>query len=112
MQPGELRHRLEIQRLQKKKEGVFTKTDYTPIKRVWAKANGLYGSEKAETDRYEAERTVIFTIRQAACPDLTVKDRLCFRGQLYDITHIDNVLFRNEYLKITAMAAEEGERDG
>lgn len=112
MHAGELRHRIEIQRIEKSMDGVFTETEYVPLKTVWAKVNGLYGSEKWTAAEYGAERTAEFTIRYAACPDLTVKDRLKFRGTIYNITHIDNVLFRNHFVKITATAEEEGEADG
>ncbi|MBQ9090718.1 MAG: phage head closure protein [Anaerotignum sp.] len=104
-----MRHRIEIQRLVKIVEDGFTTTEYRPLKKVWAKANGLYGSEKWDEDVYEAERTTIFTIRHNACPDLTVRDRILFRGKLHNITHIDNVLFGNNFVKITAVAVEEGE---
>lgn len=109
MQAGEMRHRIEIQRLVKVVENNITTTEYRPLKTVWAKANGLYGKERWDEDIYEAERTTIFTIRHIACPDLTVKDRIFFRGQLYNITHIDNVLFGNDFVKVTAVAVEEGE---
>lgn len=112
MQAGEMRHRVEIQRLEKTVEKHVTTTAYHPLKTVWAKANGLYGREKWDEDVYEADRTTIFTIRYIACPDLTVKDRILFRGQLYNITHIDNVLFGDSFLKITAVAVEEGEAYG
>lgn len=109
MQAGEMKHRIEIQRLVKTVENNITVTKYKHLKKVWAKANGLYGRERWDEDIYEAERTTIFTIRHSACPDLTVKDRILFRGQLYNITHIDNVLFGNNFVKITAVAVEEGE---
>ena len=112
MQAGELKHRIEIQRSVEVVENNISTMEYRPLKKVWAKANGLYGSEKWDADTYEAERTAMFTIRYAACKDLTVKDRIFFRGNLYNITHIDNVLFGNNFLKITAVALEEGEMDG
>ena len=112
MQAGELRHRIEIQRLQKVVEHHVTTTQYHTLKRVWAKVNGLHGTEKWEMDIYEAERTAVFTIRYLSCPDLTVKDRILFRGKLYNITHIDNVLFTDAFVKITAVAVEEGGENG
>ena len=112
MQAGEMRHRIEIQRLVKTTDGGFTETAYHPLKKVWAKVNGMYGSEKWEMDTYEAERTTMFIIRQLSCPDLTVRDRISFRGKLYNIIHIDNVLFRDNFVKITATAMEEGAADG
>lgn len=60
------------------------------------------------------ERTVEFVIRYSACRDLTEKDRILFRGNLYNISSIDNVMYRNEYLKIKAVAdiTERGTKDG
>ena len=112
MQAGDLRHKVEIQRLEKTVENNVTTTEYHPLKTVWAKVNGLYGRERWDEDVYEADRTAVFTIRHNACPDLTIKDRLLFRGKLYNITHIDNVLFGDSFLKITAVAMEEGAANG
>ena len=109
MQAGELRQRVEIWRIQKRTDGLYTEAEYLPLKMVWAKVNGLYGSEKWAAAEYNAQRTAEFTMRYAACPDLRVTDRLRFRGVLYNITHIDNILFRNHFLKVTATAEEEGE---
>lgn len=111
MQAGELRHRIEIERLREEERDGYTHTVYESIKKTWAKVNGMYGSEKREMDAYEAERTVLFTLRHNACPDLSVKDRIRFRGKLYDITHIDNVLFGDNFVKVTATAVEEGAAD-
>ena len=46
MQPGELRNRIEIQRLTKT-QGIYgdTKISFLPLKKVWAKVNGLHGKE-------------------------------------------------------------------
>ncbi len=112
MQAGELRHRIELQRLKKTVENHVTTTEYHTLKKVWAKVNGLHGAEKWEVDAYEAERTAVFTIRYQSCPDLTVKDRIFFRERLYNITQIDNVLFGDTFVKITATAVEEGEENG
>ena len=112
IQAGDFRHRVEIQRIVKTTERNITVTSYQPIKTVWAKVNGLYGREKWDEDVYEADRTAMFTIRYIACPDLTVKDRLLFRGKLYNITHIDNVLFQDGFLKITGVSIEEGGVNG
>ena len=108
MQAGELKHRVEIQRIEEVLEGGFTVTEYRPLKKVWAKVNGLYGKERWDEAVYDADRTAVFTIRHIACPDLAVKDRLLFRGKLYNITHIDNVMFGDHFVKVTAVAVEEG----
>lgn len=108
IQAGDLRHRIEIQRAQKTVNNTFTTVEYLPYKKVWAKANNLYGKERLEAAEYDADRTVVFTIRKASAPDLTVKDRIKFRGMTYNITFIDEVLFRGDMVKITAVAEEEG----
>ena len=108
MQAGEMRHRIEIQRAQKTVENTFTSIKYLPYKKVWAKANNLHGKERLEAAEYDADRTVVFTIRKVAAPDLTVKDRIKFRGTIYNITFIDEVLFQRNMVKITAVAEEEG----
>lgn len=115
MQPGELRNRIEIQRLTKT-QGIYgdTKISFLPLKKVWAKVNGLHGKEYWEAKEYGVERTVEFVIRYSACRDLTEKDRILFRGNFYNISSIDNVMYRNEYLKIKAVAdiTERGNQDG
>ena len=105
---GDFRHRIQIQRSQKVQEHGYTKDMFLPYKNVWAKANNLYGNEKWAAAEYDAERTVIFTIRKAAIPDLSLKDRIKFRSKLYNIRFIDEVLFRNDLMKVTAVAEEEG----
>lgn len=112
MHAGELKHTVEIQRLQKTVTNNITSTDYVPLKKVRAKVNNLYGKEKWEAAEYNADKTVKFTIRYSACPDLTVKDRLEFRGKLFNITHIDEVLYGKHFINITAVAVEEGESNG
>ncbi len=105
MQAGELRHRITIQRITKEKgtDGE-TKTVYRDLATVWAKANGLYGKEWWDAKDYGAEGTVEFTIRQNAAPSLRVEDRILFRGRLYNIFSVDNVLFSDKFLKIKAAA--------
>lgn len=110
MDAGALRQRIEIQRpVCGRDENGFEMVKYCPLKTVWAKVNGLFGKEWWEAKSYDAENTVEFTIRYNACRDLTLRDRILFRGRLYNITSIDNVLFRNEFLKIKGTADLSGE---
>lgn len=107
MNPGELRHRITIQRSKKTTgENFVTKTEYQDIKRVWARVNNLYGKEYWKAREYGAESTVEFTIRTAAVADITVRDRVVFGGEVYNIMSIDNVLYRGEYTKIKVIAVE------
>ena len=105
MQAGDLRHRIEIQRIIKRREADKSiRTEYRTIKTVWAKVNGLYGREWWEARKYGAAGTVEFTNRYGAVKDLTVKDRILFRGTLYNIVSVDNTLFQDNFLKIKATA--------
>ena len=53
MQAGDLRHRIEIQRIIKRREADKSiRTEYRTIKTVWAKVNGLYGREWWEARKY------------------------------------------------------------
>ncbi|WMI81594.1 phage head closure protein [Anaerotignum sp. MB30-C6] len=124
MNPGELRHRVIIQRLKKVAgPNLAIKTEYQDVKTVWAKVNNLHGKEYWTAKEYAAENTVEFIVRYSSVknipvndkPDsgkreISVKDRLVFRGQIYNITSIDNILYRNEYVKIKAVALELGEK--
>ena len=66
--------------------------------------NNLYGKEYWEAKQYSAENTVEFVMRYSACKDLSVNGyRLKQGDKLFNITLIDNVLYRNEILKIKAI---------
>jgi SPP1 family predicted phage head-tail adaptor len=116
MNPGELCHRVVLQKLIKTKgSNLATKTEYIDVKKVWAKVNNLSGKEYWSAKEYAAENTVEFVMRKGSISrlktsdgieDLKVTDRLVFRGQVYNITFIDNVLYKDEYVKIKAVALE------
>lgn len=121
MNAGELRHRVTIQRLTKAVgENLVTKYTFLDVKTVWAKVNNLYGKEFWSAKEFAAENTVEFTMRydsvKAATMDgrgeISVKDRLVFRGKVYNITSIDNGLYKDAYIKIKGMAVELGENNG
>lgn len=99
----DLKHRIEIERkTETENEDGFNVTSWVSVKKVWAKANGLFGKEYWSAKEYDAENTVIFTIRYKACPDLSINDRILFKGDLFNISSIDNVNFMNVELKIKA----------
>lgn len=123
MNPGELRHRVTIQRSKKTVgQNRVIQKEYQDVKTVRAKVNNLHGKEYWTAKEYEAENTVEFTMRyssvknipesdkpDARAREISTKDRLVFRGKIYNITSIDNILYRNEYVKIKAVAVELGE---
>lgn len=102
-----LNKRIEIQRIMnvEDKNGI-TKSQYQPLKKVWASCNNLYGKEYWNAKEYGEESTVEFVIRYKACTDLSSTDRILFNGKLYNISFVDNIRYQNEYLKIKATERE------
>lgn len=99
-----LNHRVTIQRyMEYEDEHGISREDWIDLKTVWCSMNNLYGKEYWEAKQYKAENTVEFVIRYNACKDLSVKDRIKQGDKLFNITSIDNVLYRNETLKIKAL---------
>lgn len=105
MDIGKLKHRIIIQRGEdfEDEKGV-SKTQWLNIATVWASVNNLHGKEYWEAKKYEAENTVEFVIRYSACKDICINDRIVFKDIVYNISAIDNILYKNEVIKIKAMA--------
>lgn len=113
MQAGELRHRIEIQRLSKQEtEDGFTEMVYQPLRKAWAAVNNLYGKEYWKAKEYGAENTVVFTVRYSAGKDITAQDRILYRDNIYNIQHVDNIKHLDEFIKIKAVAEEGGKAYG
>lgn len=103
MNIGRLNKRITIQRsIDGDDEHGISREQWIDLKNVWSAINNLHGKEYWEAKKYEAENTVEFIIRYLACKDLSVKDRIQYNGKLYNIISIDNVLYKNETLKIKA----------
>lgn len=104
---GDLRHRITLQR---RIAGVdaegFAVETWTDVATVWAAVENLYGREYWQAAAVQAENTVKFTIRYR--PDVDQTMRIIFRGQVYEITAIDNIKYRNEYIEIKAVARNAG----
>lgn len=104
MRACRLNKRITIQRCQQvENEHGITKDEWIDLKTVWAGMNNLYGKEYWKAKKYAAENTVEFTIRYSACEDISAKDRICYRGKLFNITFVDNVQYGNETIKLKAM---------
>lgn len=103
MDVGKLNKRVTIQRsAEVQDENGFDNVDWVDLKTVWCSVNNLYGKEYWEAKRYDAENAVEFIIRFGACKDLSMDDRLVFRGTIYNIKSIDNVMYGDNMLKIKA----------
>lgn len=104
MNPGELNKKITIQRYISDKDINKIKIQtWKDIKTCHANVKNLSGKEYWTAKAYEAERTVIFTIRYNSMPDISLKDRIKFNNKLFNISLIDNVLYKNEILIIRAM---------
>lgn len=113
IQAGDLRHRIEIQRLQKyETDDGFTEMIYRPLRKTWAAVNNLFGKEYWRAKEYGAENTVVFTVRYTAGADITPQDRILYHGNLYNIQHGDNIKHLNKFIKIKAVAEEGGKAYG
>ena len=100
---GELTKKISIVRKKTAKdEDGFSKETWEEHKTPWAKVNGLFGKEYWEAKKYNAENTVLFTIRYASCPDISREDRIIFHNTTFNIESVDNVMFKNEELRIKA----------
>lgn len=69
-----------------------------------AYANNLSGKEYWEAAQVNAQKDIYFIIRY--CSEVSAMDtehyRILFRGQVYNITFLDNVKYQNKTLKIRA----------
>lgn len=83
----------------------FKETAYIKYKTVYAKVNNLFGREFWAAEAVQKESTIVFDIRyNKDIENLDIKKtRINFRGRHLSIIHIDNVLYKNETLKIKAI---------
>lgn len=106
---GEWKERITIQRstLGNDKAGnhVLAWEDYFFCS---AYVNNLSGKEYWEAAQVNAQKDVYFIIRY--CSEVAGMDtehyRVLFRGQVYNITFIDNVRYQNKTLKLRASLAK------
>ena len=74
----------------------------------YAQVNGLFGSERWAAAQVQMDTSLRFTFRWNRKLD-SVKPkryRLIFRGDIYTITHVDNVKYGNETVRIDAVEVE------
>ncbi len=104
---GEMRHRITIQRIVPViNENGFESTATETYKTVWAAVTNLHGKEYFAAKAVQAENTVKFTFRFIEGIDQTMK--ILFHGKAYNISTIDNIKYRNQYIEVQAMEVEPG----
>lgn len=104
MEVGKLNQKVTIQRYSENEdEHYISQEGWIDLCNVWCSMNNLYGKEYWSAKQYGAENTVEFVIRYSSCKDLSVKDRMKKDDKLFNITSIDNIMYKNEILKIKAI---------
>lgn len=106
---GEWKERITIQKSSLGNDGagnhVLSWEDYFSCS---AYVNNLSGKEYWEAAQVNAQKDIYFIIRY--CSEVSGMDtehyRILFRGQIYDITFIDNVRYQDKTLKLRASLAK------
>ena len=105
MNPGELRHRIKLQKLETRvNENGFEEEMWIDHKEVWASIKNLHGREYFEAAAVQKENTVKFTIRYL--PGLDTSMKLLFKDKHYNITSIDNIRYENKLIEIKALEVD------
>lgn len=103
MKIGQYRQRITIQKSQMVQDETgnqkLTWQDYCTC---WAYANHLSGKEYWEAAQVNKQSQIYFLVRY--CKKLegldTTKYRVFFQGQIFNITMVDNIQYRNKTLKL------------
>lgn len=99
MNIGQLRNRIEFQRLETDydDEG-FPVDDYVTFQKAWADVNDLYGKEYWNSKQVISENITVFHTRYYKNVD--INSLILFNNQKYEIVEIDNIKYLNKELKI------------
>lgn len=99
MNIGQLRHRIEFQRLENTfdDEG-FPREEYVTFQKSWSDVNDLYGKEYWDSKQQLSENITVFHTRYYK--NIDTNCYILFKGQRYEIIEIDNIKYLNKELKI------------
>lgn len=99
MNIGQLRHRIEFQRLENTfdNEG-FPQEEYITFQKSWSDINDLYGKEYWDSKQQLSENITVFYTRYYK--NIDTNCYILFKGQRYEIIEIDNIKYLNKELKI------------
>lgn len=105
MNPGELRHRIKLQKLETRvNENGFEEEEWVDFKILWASIKNLHGREYFQAAAVQKENTVKFIIRYI--PELDTSMKILFKNKHYDITSIDNIRYENKYIEIKGVEVD------
>lgn len=111
MNSGMLRQKVKIQKYEKGQDEIGNpKGQWIDYKTLYAYVNGISGKEYWAAATVHQENTIEFVFRWKPffCNLNTREYRLVFNGNMYNITLIDNIQYRNKTVKIKAVI-EDGE---
>ncbi len=102
MNPGDLRHRIEILTNQKaKNELEETIYKFLPVKKIWAAIIPQTGSlQKQVADTILTNVTHKIIVRNNAGKDITKDMRIRYKDHEFEIKYVLNPYFKNETLEI------------
>ena len=108
MDAGAYRHLITIQKCVVSRDEIGNPTEeWKEYRTAYAYVNGVSGKEYWEAATVQQENTVEFTFRWYPFFDEmdTKQYRLIFKNRVFNINLIDNVQYRNETVKIKAVAS-------
>jgi SPP1 family predicted phage head-tail adaptor len=100
---GSMREKIVIQKKIVTTDEIGQKADvWTDFHTCRAYVNGLSGTEYFEAMRVNAENTVVFTVRfDRKISDIDpINYRILWGEKAYNLDNIDNVMYRNMYVKL------------
>lgn len=114
MEPGIFRETVEIQKKGYAEDDIGNQATVGNLYyRCRAYVNNLSGTEYWAAAQVQAEETVVFTVRY--CSKIqkmnTVEYGILWKGQYFNITSIDNVMNRNETVKIRGVRKQNAKKN-
>ena len=109
MNAGAYRHRVVIEKRSVVTDKIGNQSsEWKEHYKGYAYINNLSGTEYWQAAQTQSENTVMFVMRYHPLLNAldTVSYRLFWRDKEYNITSIDNVQYKNETVKIRAVAKE------
>lgn len=107
MDPGKLNKRIAIQKFNgmKQNDNGFDIPEWIEYKTVWSNVNNLWGKEFYAAKSVNAENTVEFIVRYSKNLEVinSKEYRIFWNKRVFNITFIDNIQYKNKWLKIKAI---------
>lgn len=114
MDPGIFRERIEIRKTEYTEDDVGNSIPADSRYYICrAYVNNLSGTEYWAAAQVQAEETVVFTVRYCSkIRDMnTLEYSVLWNGQYFNITSIDNVMNKDETVKIRGVRKQNGKKN-